>query len=82
VLAVLHDINLASSYADTVSLLHQGRLLAQGPPAVVLTPALLGQAYGSSLRFLPLGDRMRPHFDISSTQGPAGTEPWLSCRPD
>lgn len=72
VLAVLHDINLASSYADTVSLLHQGRLLVQGPPAVALTPELLGQAYGGSLRFLPLGDRMRPHFDISAVETPAG----------
>lgn len=66
VLAVLHDLNLASSYADTISLLHQGRLLAQGPPAAVLTPELLAQAYGRSLRFQLLGDRQRPHFDVSA----------------
>ncbi|ROH91144.1 heme ABC transporter ATP-binding protein [Stagnimonas aquatica] len=65
VLAVLHDINLAGRYADTVSLLHQGRMLAQGTPSEVLRPELLGRAYGSNLRFLPVGDPQRPHFDIA-----------------
>ncbi|TAJ51678.1 MAG: heme ABC transporter ATP-binding protein [Nevskiaceae bacterium] len=68
VLAVLHDLNLASTYADTISLLHQGRLLAQGSPAAVLTPELLGQAYGDSLRFELLGNRQRPHFEISAAR--------------
>lgn len=65
VLTVLHDINLAGRYADTVSLLHQGRLLAQGAPSAVLRPELLERAYGSNLRFLPVGDQQRPHFDVA-----------------
>lgn len=65
VLAVLHDINLAGRYADTVSLLHEGLLLAQGAPAAVLRPETLQRAYGSKLRFLPVGDQRHPHFDIA-----------------
>ncbi|MFC4427833.1 ABC transporter ATP-binding protein [Deinococcus navajonensis] len=45
VVAVLHDLNLAAR-ADRVVLLHQGQVLAAGPPATVLTPAHLHEAYG------------------------------------
>lgn len=46
VLAVLHDPNLAMSYADSVSLLLDGRLLAQGGPREALTAANLERLYG------------------------------------
>jgi len=46
VLAVLHDLSLAARYAHQLLLLHEGRLLAHGPAAQVLTPAHLRQAYG------------------------------------
>ncbi|MDW8106996.1 MAG: heme ABC transporter ATP-binding protein [Armatimonadota bacterium] len=45
VLVVLHDLNLASQYADWIALMHQGRILAQGTPEEVLQPALLEQVY-------------------------------------
>ncbi len=45
VIAVLHDLNLALRYADLVWVLDQGRLQASGPPAEVLTPALLRQVW-------------------------------------
>jgi iron complex transport system ATP-binding protein len=45
-LVTLHDLSLAARFADRVTLLHEGRLTADGPPAAVLTPALLAQAYG------------------------------------
>lgn len=51
VLAVLHDLNLALRIADRVSLLHQGRLLAQGAPDEALQPELLQQAFGAALSF-------------------------------
>lgn len=43
---VLHDLDHAASVADDVVLLHQGRVLAVGPPAQVLTAEHLSLAYG------------------------------------
>lgn len=45
ILTVLHDPNLALQ-ADTVAFLHQGRILAQGEPQLVLKRELLQQVYG------------------------------------
>jgi iron complex transport system ATP-binding protein len=45
-IAVLHDLNAAARFADRVALLHDGRLLALGPPRDVLRPELLRVAYG------------------------------------
>lgn len=39
----LHDLNLASRVCDKVLLLHEGRLVAQGMPETVLTPATLSK---------------------------------------
>lgn len=46
VLLALHDLNLAMAYCDSVMVLHQGRVAAQGVPNNVLTPALLREVYG------------------------------------
>jgi iron complex transport system ATP-binding protein len=45
-LAVLHDVNLAAAYCDRIALFDAGCVVACGPPATVLTPALLRQVYG------------------------------------
>jgi len=44
-LLVLHDLNLASEYADRLILLSEGRIVAQGTPAEVLTPENLEAVY-------------------------------------
>lgn len=46
----VHDLNLAARFCDEMLLLAKGQLLASGPPANVLTPALLHQAYGVEAR--------------------------------
>lgn len=46
VLAVLHDVSLASRFATHVALLSQGHLVASGPAAEVLTTTRLSEVYG------------------------------------
>ncbi|MEU0493282.1 ABC transporter ATP-binding protein [Nocardiopsis changdeensis] len=46
IVMVLHDLNLAARYADTVIAMRDGRVLASGGPADVLTPELLREAFG------------------------------------
>ncbi|MBU0724795.1 MAG: ABC transporter ATP-binding protein [Alphaproteobacteria bacterium] len=46
VLVVLHDLTLAARFCRRLVLLQAGRILADGPPEAVLTPANLRAAYG------------------------------------
>jgi len=46
VLAVLHDLNLAAAFAPRVAILDEGRVVADGPPAEVLTPDLVRRVFG------------------------------------
>ncbi len=43
-----HDLHFASSLCDTVVLLSEGRVVAQGPPVEVLTAETLSTVYGIS----------------------------------
>jgi iron complex transport system ATP-binding protein len=45
VLTVLHDLNLASHYCDSIALLDRGRTVGQGGPAEVLDGARLSAVY-------------------------------------
>lgn len=53
VLAVLHDLNLASQYANKVLVLGNGQVLAYGTPFEVLTPEVLRTAFGHELIVMP-----------------------------
>ena len=46
VVGVVHDLNLAARYADRLLLLHEGRILADGPTRDVLTEEHLRTAFG------------------------------------
>lgn len=46
----IHDLNLAARFCDQMLLMAGGRLLASGTPGQVLTPELLGTAYGVQAR--------------------------------
>lgn len=59
VLASLHELNLASAYADEVSLMRAGRLLTTGPSATVLQPSSLQATYGEALQFTPVAQAGR-----------------------
>ncbi|HEY3283440.1 MAG TPA: heme ABC transporter ATP-binding protein [Armatimonadota bacterium] len=53
VLVVLHDINLAASFCDRLSLLKGGRVYAEGTPREVVTQETLAAAYGADVVVLP-----------------------------
>ncbi|HEX7301903.1 ABC transporter ATP-binding protein [Lentzea sp.] len=46
VVAALHSLDLAATYADTTAVLQDGRLVAHGPSAEVLTPETIGAVFG------------------------------------
>ena len=49
-LVVLHDLNVALQHAHACLLLQQGRLVAQGQPEAVITPATLAAVWGVDAR--------------------------------
>ncbi len=51
VLTAMHDLGLAARHCTRLLVLHQGRLVADGPPRAVLTPALLAQVFGITAHF-------------------------------
>ena len=50
VVIVLHDINQASAHADRIVAMKGGRIVADGPPAAILTPETLEAVFGFSMR--------------------------------
>ena len=56
--AAMHDLTLAAQYADRVLLLAEGRIVADGAPADVLTESALAEHYGASVRVVTLDDRI------------------------
>ncbi|MEV6853240.1 ABC transporter ATP-binding protein [Streptomyces microflavus] len=44
--AVLHDLNLACRYADHMIAMKDGRILAEGRPADIVTEELVGEVFG------------------------------------
>ncbi|RUO57328.1 ABC transporter ATP-binding protein [Pseudidiomarina insulisalsae] len=52
VTAALHDLSLAARFCDKLVLLHEGRLMACGEPAEVLSEANLARAFAIKARWL------------------------------
>jgi len=46
VMVVLHDLNLASQYADRIVLMKNGKVICQGQAQTVLTETLIDEVYG------------------------------------
>jgi len=53
VIASIHDLNLASSFCDSLVLISGGRTLRQGTPAQVLTSELLSRTFGVDVEVEP-----------------------------
>jgi iron complex transport system ATP-binding protein len=53
VVMVLHDLNLAARYSDTIAVMKDGVLVTQGNPTEVFTPAMLAETFGLDADVLP-----------------------------
>ncbi|MFD3811528.1 ABC transporter ATP-binding protein [Rhodococcus sp. NPDC058639] len=65
VIAAMHDLTSAAQYGDRLVLLDRGRVVADGPPAEVLTVDRIGQVYGARVEVLdrPAGRAVLPLRD-------------------
>jgi iron complex transport system ATP-binding protein len=61
VLIVLHDLNLAAAYADTLTALAGGRVDATGSPEEVLTPGRIARIWRVAAQVVLDGGRVRVH---------------------
>ncbi len=55
ILAILHDVNLASQYADKIALFSDGEIFAFGTPNEVITSENLKRAYGADAKIFEDG---------------------------
>jgi iron complex transport system ATP-binding protein len=58
---VVHDLNLAARFADQIVLLNQGRVVAAGPAAEVLTAERIREVFGVEPTFVPV-EHSGPHL--------------------
>jgi len=77
VVLVSHELNLAAEFADTVLLLHHGRMLRYGPPAEVFDRELLEEVFQTELDvFLhPESGRPRVVLRTAETEAEGGGTP-------
>ncbi|MBS1783178.1 MAG: heme ABC transporter ATP-binding protein [Bacteroidetes bacterium] len=59
---VVHDLNLAGKYGDHITLMYDGRILAQGEKISVLTKENIHQAYGLLAETVIENNAVRLHF--------------------
>ena len=50
VAAAIHDLNLAALYFQRLIMLKEGRIVADGTPATVLTPGIIAEVFGASVQ--------------------------------
>lgn len=63
IVLVLHDINYASIYSDRIIAMRDGRIVSDGTPAEVITPAVLEEVFGVPFPVHDLaGDRIAAYF--------------------
>jgi iron complex transport system ATP-binding protein len=78
VFAILHDLNLAATFADRMLVMHAGRIAAEGAPAAVLAEGLLEAVFGIRLRVSQPAQAGVP-FVLPQCLG-ADARPGLSAR--
>ena len=76
VVVVLHDLNLASAWADRILFLSEGRWGAEGAPDTVMTPDVIRSIYGLDTHIIHHPDTGRPLVLVSrpKTSQPHGLD--------
>lgn len=69
VVAAMHDLNLAALYFDRLILLKEGRVVADGTPAQVLTEAQIESVFSASVRVEPHQVSGVPHIIVMPKTG-------------
>ena len=59
---VLHDLNQAARYGQTICAIHQGRIVATGPPQAVVTPELLASIFKIRVEIITDTFHQCPHL--------------------
>ena len=63
IVLVVHDINFASCYSDTILAMKDGRLVHQGTPAQIMQAAMLHDVYDIDIRIEEIdGNRIGVYF--------------------
>src|SRR5262249_44445158 len=57
-IAAMHDLTVAAQYVDRMVLVREGRIVADGTPAEVLTEDGITEHYDASIRVLDVGGRV------------------------
>ncbi|XVX20512.1 ABC transporter ATP-binding protein [Actinomycetota bacterium] len=60
VVAIMHDLGQAAAFADDLVMMRDGRVIAQGAPAAVLTPDRVEQTFGLRARIVADPDTGTP----------------------
>lgn len=69
-LAALHDLDQAASYADRVVVLRDGLVVGHGTPLEVLTPGFIGEVFGVRAHVGPHPLTGRLHIAVAPLQEP------------
>jgi iron complex transport system ATP-binding protein len=60
VVAVLHDLNLAATYADRLVVMQRGAIVAEGAPAAILDESLLREVFDVSITVRTMPETLLP----------------------
>jgi iron complex transport system ATP-binding protein len=63
-IAVIHDINLALQYADSVLVINKGKVVAAGNPQEVITAKTLWEIYNINCRLVQDSNSLFSHFVV------------------
>ncbi|WP_037914921.1 ABC transporter ATP-binding protein [Actinacidiphila yeochonensis] len=70
-LIAIHDLNLAARFCDRVAILHEGRIVAFGPPKDVYDRQLLERVYGLGVELFERDGAVQVHPVIEPLSAPA-----------